>query len=552
MPPHIYPETLAGVIVKSPAEKLLFETFRSQLDENFYILHSVAWIEIRQKGKKPSDGEIDFVILHPKMGILLLEVKGGIIGRDENSRWYTIRKDGTHADIKNPFEQVKENKYALIKKLRSLPNWMHELPTIGHAVAFPDGTIDNLEFGADIPGEIVMLHNHLGDVGKWFSDCYKFWAGENNVSPGQNGVQIILDLFKKSWFMREPKLGEEINLEQSLIDKYTEEQFALLDWLSGRPRAAIKGCAGSGKTILAVKKAEQLAREGFRTLLVCYNRNLAEYLSNTVGRKPRVKVRSFHGLCQEYAGRTGRNIKPDWDENRPDFFDAIMPDALYEAAVSEQDDFKFDAIIVDEGQDFHETWWTGLEMLLEDPANSVFFVFFDDNQLVYSHKLHLPVQEAPFSLNTNCRNTKKIHEVSLKYYRSNMKTKCKGPDGREPRTTTYGEFPFTPGAAITEILARLVYEQNVPPSDIILLSPGGRATYPMKDLETVGAFQIVETPSLYPDEIQSMTIRQFKGLEKPVVILVCPTEIEMSFTELMYVGTSRATNHLELLLKKDS
>ncbi len=122
MPPRIYPETLAGVNVKSPAEKILFDVFGFQLDENFYILHSVARIEIRQKGRKPSDGEIDFVILHPKLGILLLEVKGGIIGRTENGRWYTIRKDGTQADIKNPFEQVKENKYALINPSKSPSN----------------------------------------------------------------------------------------------------------------------------------------------------------------------------------------------------------------------------------------------------------------------------------------------------------------------------------------------------------------------------------------------------------------------------------------------
>jgi hypothetical protein len=552
MSPHMYPETLTNVNVKSPAEKLLFEVFESQLDENFHVLHSVAWIEIRRKGNKPSDGEIDFVILHPKMGILLLEVKGGLIGRDENSHWYTIRKDGTQADIKNPFEQVKENKYALIKKLRSLPNWTHDLPTIGHAVAFPDGTIDDLEFGADIPSEIVMLHNHLGNTGKWLSDCFKFWASGSYVSPGDDGVQTLLDLFKRSWFMREPRLGEELDLEKSIIDRYTEEQFALLDWLAGRPRAAIRGCAGSGKTLLAIKKAEQLAKEGFRTLVTCYNRNLADYLNNTIGRKPRIKVRSFHGLCQEYAEKTGRNKKPDWDDRLANFYDSIMPEALYEAAICGDDDFKFDAIVVDEGQDFNETWWTGLEMLLEDPANGVFFIFYDDNQLVYSRRANLPVQEAPFSLNTNCRNTKKIHEVSTKYYQSDLKIRCKGPEGRDPRTTSYSEFPFSPEAALTEILARLVYEQNVHPADIVILSSNGRLSDPMKNIEAAGAFLLVEKNSLHSNEIQSTTIRQFKGLEKPVVILVCPPQDQLNFTELMYVGTSRAINHLELLIRSNS
>ena len=63
MSPHMYPESLMGVDVKSSAERTVFEAFQSQLDDDFYILHSVSWIEIRRKGKKPSDGEIDFVIL---------------------------------------------------------------------------------------------------------------------------------------------------------------------------------------------------------------------------------------------------------------------------------------------------------------------------------------------------------------------------------------------------------------------------------------------------------------------------------------------------------
>ena len=70
MSPHMYPESLMGVDVKSSAERTVFEAFQSQLDDDFYILHSVSWIEIRRKGKKPSDGEIDFVILHPKITLV--------------------------------------------------------------------------------------------------------------------------------------------------------------------------------------------------------------------------------------------------------------------------------------------------------------------------------------------------------------------------------------------------------------------------------------------------------------------------------------------------
>ena len=547
MPPHMYPETLEGIEIKSPAEKLIFGAFQSQLDEDYYVLHSVSWIEIRRKGKKPSDGEIDFIILHPKMGILLLEVKGGIIGRDENNSWYSIRKDGSRADIKNPFEQVKENKYALIKKIGSLPNWQYQLPTIGHAVAFPDGTIDNLDLGVDMPKEIVMLHENLGDVRTWLRNCLKFWAGEKFVPLGETGVSILQDLLKKSWYLREPRLGEEIGVEYAQIEKYTEEQYALLDWLAGRPRAAIQGFAGSGKTILALKKAKQLAREGFRTLLTCYNKNLAENLNAVIGRQARLKVRSFHGLCQEYADRNGRNKKHDWDDRRSDFFESIMPDALFEAAMSDEDEYRFDAIIVDEGQDFSETWWTVLEMLLADPDKGVFYIFYDDNQLVYKRNLRLPVQEAPFPLTINCRNTLKIHETSSRFYKSDVKIKCKGPEGRAPGINSYGKAPLTIGAMLTEILARLIYEQKVPPSDIVVLSAGGMNMPPLNEVKMAGMIRFVPDASSQPEEVHSSTIRLYKGLEKPVVILVEPPESDSAYTELMYVGVSRARNHLEIL-----
>jgi superfamily I DNA/RNA helicase len=74
----------------------------------------------------------------------------------------------------------------------------------------------------------------------------------------------------------------------------------------------------------------------------------------------------------------------------------------------------------------------------------------------------------------------------------------------------------------------------------------------MKNIGAAGAFLLVEKNSLNSNEIQSTTIRQFKGLEKPVVILVCPSQDQLNFTELMYVGTSRAINHLELLIRSNA
>ena len=266
MTAHIYPETLIESEIKAQAEIKLYHSFRDQLGDDFYIFHSVAWLGIRSHSDKPSDGETDFILAHPRMGILLIEVKGGIVGYDPAEGWYSIRKDHSHVGIKNPFQQVRSNKYALLHKLDSLPNWQGSIPTLGHAVAFPDGTISLPELTPKSPREIIMLYEDLADVDGWVRACLKFWAGEKFVQPGEYGVQALRELLARSWLLREPRLGEKIGPESAAIDRYTEEQFQVLEMLAGHPRAAIRGCAGSGKTLLAVHKAQQLAVEGFRVL----------------------------------------------------------------------------------------------------------------------------------------------------------------------------------------------------------------------------------------------------------------------------------------------
>jgi len=548
---HIYPEALIESEVKSQAEIQLYHAFKEQLGDDFHVFHGVAWLGLRSSSDKPSDGETDFILAHPRMGILLIEVKGGLVGFDPAEGWYSIRKDHSHVSIKNPFQQVRSNKYALLRKLNSLPNWQGALPTLGHAVAFPDGTIDLPQLGPESPRDIILFHEDLADLEGWVRRCLKFWAGEKFVPPGEYGVQALRDLLARSWLLREPRLGEEIGPQSIAIERYTEEQFQVLEMLAGRPRAAIRGCAGSGKTFLALRKAQQLANEGFRVLLTCYNRNLGEELSQSAGKHPRLKVRTFHGLCREYAARTGYDHQDKWDEDRDDFFESVMPEALLEAATSGNESYRFDAIIADEGQDFSPSWWTALDLLLADPESGVFYIFYDDNQLVYPRQLCLPVEELPFALTVNCRNTQPIFQMLTGFYQSDLKLRCRGLKGREVGVNLYTDDPVSLRATLTEVLARLIYTESVHPEDVVLLSPGGLEKPPLARLAPPGSFRLVPERSVNSSEIYSTTIRLFKGLESPVVVLLVPPGLE-EFNELMYVGISRARNHLEIILEANA
>lgn len=91
-----------------------------------------------------------------------------------------------------------------------------------------------------------------------------------------------------------------------------------------------------------------------------------------------------------------------------------MPYAL--ALSTDVLDEKYDAVVVDEAQDFSDEYWLGVEMLLRDQDEGYLYIFIDENQALYPRQGKLPVEDEPFYLTSNCRNTAPIHEVGYAFY----------------------------------------------------------------------------------------------------------------------------------------
>lgn len=157
----------------------------------------------------------------------------------------------------------------------------------------------------------------------------------------------------------------------------TEEQTKALFDLNWAKRAKITGCAGSGKTWLAISTARRLAESGERTLLTCFSRALADHLEDLLKDVPNLVVTSYHALCLRMAKQAGLTVPGGWN-NRA--WLEKFPDVLQKAMVSEPD-LKFNAIIVDDAQDFRLNWWHSLEASMVDPEHGRLFYFVDDNQL---------------------------------------------------------------------------------------------------------------------------------------------------------------------------
>ena len=201
--------------------------------------------------------------------------------------------------------------------------------------------------------------------------------------PGSSGVRILEQLLTEPVELRS-LLRNEIAEGDREVVRLTNGQFMLLNTLRHQRRAEIVGGAGTGKTMLAAEKARRLAREGFRTLLVCFNSPLARMLTEETADVARttglLDVSTFHQVCEDLASDAGTlPAKPD--PVPPSWFSHSLPRAL-DAALEELGP-RYHAIVIDEGQDFEADWLLSLEALLFEPKEDVLYVFHDPAQAIY-------------------------------------------------------------------------------------------------------------------------------------------------------------------------
>jgi hypothetical protein len=533
---RIFPERLAEE-TPSEAERRMFEALRDGLGEPYVVFAQVAWLTPVSRGR-PRDGETDFLIAHPDWGLLAVEVKGGVIAFDRAAGWTSNGQS-----IKDPFDQARRAQYALGRALKEAPTTSPYDYPLGRAVWFPDCEAPEFAVRPDAQPRILLDADDLSSVDESIEDLYAYWLeGTERAGPGSAGIEALINFLGQSWSFR-ARLGSAISREAQIVRTLTQQQFGLLRFLERQPRALIAGCAGSGKTVLAVEKARRLTRSGFRVLLTCYNKSLATHLKAELAATG-IEVDNFHHLCYRLAHQSGLDLPSVEGADLPSsYFSEQLPEALSEAA--RRLGPQFDAIIVDEGQDFEEVWWLPLVELLRDPEHGVLYVFFDDHQDIYGGSRSWPIQGEPFRLHINCRNTRAIHRLLCSTLQDGAsQLDCPGPPGREPERIQLEE-PSRERDALRKALHRLVQEEGVPPRDIVVLTPRGQRRSSWRHRDRLGNLTLVWGMSPGPGQVQVSTIHSFKGLERPVVIM---SELEHLYPaharDLLYVGRSRASHHL--------
>ncbi len=410
----------------SQAEILLFRKFEKQLPNTYHIHHSVSW-QLRNPMAGIRNGETDFVIIDPSKGLLVLEVKGGkdIFYNRDTGYWYRNKEEMKD----DPFLQgVKTTKETLLPKLKELfgyYNYYH----VNNAVAFPDAEVKSDNLRLDMHDEIILDIRDVDNLHQWVDNFFRYVIPETKASYfkyDDEALNALDNALSPSLRFSQPITQYFASLNR-VVSQLTQEQYRIINDFRKQRQIAIPGCAGSGKTLIAVEKAIRLENEGYKVLILCHNPYLAEYISTLVKLNKKTNIRVFSFAAYVYAligdanqkninlsGIQQSAIKP-WTH-----YDEPTEDELL-TAYSRLKSYSSlaDAIIIDEGQDFREDWWVIVEESLNDKQNGILYVFFDDNQVTFPLGSGLKQNKIPLSqinLSKNCRNAGEIYEIVRKLY----------------------------------------------------------------------------------------------------------------------------------------
>lgn len=309
----------------------------------------------------------------------------------------------------------------------------------------------------------------------------------------------------------------------------TEEQNKILGYVHTNPCIRVVGGPGTGKTWLAIEQARIWADSGKQVLFVCYSRGLARWVGHAIAAMPekvarRITVKSFHA----YGVGLGIDVPDGADQS---WWDATLPGLMVSAVQPD-----FDALVVDEAQDFADAWWPPLLASLREQR---LFVAGDEQQTVFAGRRGRPaVEMSELSLSENLRNTTQIAGVFNPMATDRMRFR-----GGEGPPVRYVECAPDSACSEADSIVEDLIDHGHEPGSIAVLTTGHRHPNHRFVEEQVGKDGYWDGFWM-DDEVFYGTVMGFKGLERPVVVLAVDGFHDGVGRDVMYAGLSRPRDQL--------
>jgi ATP:corrinoid adenosyltransferase len=321
------------------------------------------------------------------------------------------------------------------------------------------------------------------------------------------------------------------------VEQLTTAQSTILDLLRNTPRMEIVGGAGTGKTWLAMEQAKRWANEGLRVAFLTYTRGLSEMVAKAMTELPITEQPQFVGTFH-YLGFLWGVTPTQEQEHNEDYWNNTAPQLYLDKAEALKPTEKFDAIVVDEAQDFAASWWPVIQSAVNDQSNIRIAIFRDDAQDVFEGRHARPdIDLATFPLDDNLRNARQVVETFAPLTENT--TTVRGGEGFPTRIVLTESDNVIEAA--DDAVSQLVDVEGWLPEHVALLTTRNR--------HPVHAEQFAQSKETYwkdlwdTDDVFYGTVRGFKGLERPAVVIAIngfPSNINPK--HLVYTAITRATD----------
>jgi len=333
----------------------------------------------------------DIIILNPNIGAQIFEVKDWNLsnysfeikkGCDSNNHKVFCFSDSAGIyPIKSPTKQVTYYKEKIVSQL---------IPQMGENID------KNIKTYGLIKTAIYFHKSTTEQAVNLFRDEIKDFLKcpviGRDMLLAKNIDKIVPDYYiKKSVYWNKDWNKELIfwlyppqhTLEQCTRLNLIDEQKKFAEPQPGHYR--IRGVAGSGKTQVLAYRASKLASEGYRVLVLTYNITLWHYIRDMVQRSPfefswkNLTITYFHGFCKDILNEFGERWPIENDDSENIFREVIVK--KISEVIGKHNYEKFDAILIDEGQDFYVEWYQMLRQFLTGRDEVV--IVSDEKQNVY-------------------------------------------------------------------------------------------------------------------------------------------------------------------------
>ena len=203
------------------------------------------------------------------------------------------------------------------------------------------------------------------------------------------------------------------------------------------------------------------------------------------------------------------------------FWEEEAPERLLEALELLSAEERYDAIVVDEGQDFLPNWWPCLDEALVQGCEGTLYAFYDAHQNIFGgYRPPEALEVIEYRLVYNCRNTTRIAEYAARLMDLGPRVKVGAPQGMQVEEIMCGNAEEM-ARKVADRLTRLVDDESIDPARIAILSTRTLRNSPFADNRRAGRFDLVNLDGGEGrGRVVYETLYRYKGLEADVVILL--------------------------------